>query len=81
MTSKQLDFRVTPKAATARLRLPFKLLAPYLSIVLLTAGTLLAVDDAGSARGYYWLTLVNGVAYLIVAIAVFFLYGAELRRE
>jgi hypothetical protein len=56
------------------------LFAPYLGIAFVAAFTLMLIGNAGNASGYYWLTLVNGVAYLIVAACLYFLYYAERDR-
>jgi cellulose synthase (UDP-forming) len=76
-SSNPLSFRVTPKTKSETLRLPLILFAPYLAIVFVAAIALILVGNAGSAQGYYWLTLVNGVAYLVVATAIYWLYFAE----
>jgi len=80
LTSKELQFRVTPKTKDITRAVPLRILLPYFLITFMSALTLIGIGDPGAAMGYYWLTLVNGVAYLLVAMSLLWLYYREGSR-
>ena len=72
ISGRFVDFRITPKGAAARAALPLRVLAPYALLALGCILPVLLVDDLGEARGFYFLTLLNGAVYAaIVAVIVF----------
>jgi cellulose synthase (UDP-forming) len=81
VSRRQFDFRVTPKARDAVLVLPLRLLSPYFAIATIAALAVLFCTGAGSAAGYYWLTLLSGATYLTVGCLLLFLYMREQIHE
>lgn len=74
-------FKVTPKRREGEYRtLPSRILVPYLALSAISLLPALLIKDAGAARGYYLWSLVNGVIYLFVAVAVVSLHMYENRE-
>ncbi|TCO73339.1 glycosyltransferase family 2 protein [Rhodovulum euryhalinum] len=71
LTGRFVDFRITPKGASAEARLPFRVLVPYVVLALMAILPVILVEDAGNAAGFYLLCLFNAFLYLIVlAVAI-----------
>jgi hypothetical protein len=74
---REFGFKVTPKGRTGVLPLPAKVVAPYLGLALVSAAPTLLDLDAGAARGYKTLALINAALYLLAAIAIVTLHVRE----
>lgn len=57
------DFRVTPKGQKSTAPLPFRVIAPYLFLALVSAATAWLVRDPGTAAGFYVFNIMNAVIY------------------
>jgi cellulose synthase (UDP-forming) len=77
LTHREFAFKVTPKRRTGVLPLPMKAVAPYLALALASAAPWLVGFDAGPARGYVTLALINAGLYLVAAIAIVALHVRE----
>lgn len=67
-----VDFKVTPKGATEADPLPARVLAPYAVISITSAVSVILVENARYASGFYIFALMNAVIYgLIYVLAVF----------
>ena len=69
LTGSFVDFKVTPKGAAEADPLPFRIVAPYALISIVSALPVVLVENASFASGFYVFALVNAVIYC----AVFFL--------
>ncbi|MDN0076370.1 glycosyltransferase [Crenobacter sp. SG2303] len=67
LRGREFAFRVTPKTATADTRPPVRVVLPYLLISLFCSLPVLIVGDAGSASGFYVLSIINSLIYLLIA--------------
>jgi cellulose synthase (UDP-forming) len=81
VSGRENGFKVTPKRGGAEQPLPLRVIMPYLAIAAVSILPVLLVSDPGRARGYYFWALLNGFAYLVVAIAVVALHIAENRAH
>lgn len=77
---REFAFRVTPKTAAVDARAPLRVVLPYLLISLFCIVPLLAVSDAGNARGFYVITILNGLMYFFVAMLVVVAHAHENGR-
>lgn len=79
LSGKFVDFRVTPKGAAAYGRLPGRVVAVY---AFLAAGCILPVIlvyRAPVAIGFYLLSLINSVAYIVLLAVIMFHHVRESR--
>lgn len=81
LLNRELSFKVTPKASQDAKSLPLKAILPYALIMLANFGTVLAVDDPGPARGYYYFALLTGTIYLFVLAAIVVFHLRENRKR
>ncbi|MFC2969127.1 glycosyltransferase [Acidimangrovimonas pyrenivorans] len=65
-----IDFRITPKGASAGKELPGRILAVYALLALGCLVTVVAVSDVTEARGFYLLTLLNGLGYTVLVSVI-----------
>jgi cellulose synthase (UDP-forming) len=70
MTGSFVDFRVTPKGTTEVDPLPFRVLAPYLFVVLISIAPVLLVRDAGETRGFYIFAIINTCFYVFLIFMI-----------
>jgi cellulose synthase (UDP-forming) len=70
ITGRFVDFRITPKGDAATADLPLKVLLPYVVLALGCILPVLLVDDLRVAMGFYFLTLLNGTVYTIIAFVI-----------
>nr|WP_254813811.1 glycosyltransferase family 2 protein [Rhodovulum sp. ES.010] len=71
VTGRFVDFRITPKGASATAKLPLRVVAPYAVIAAVCILPVLIVDDCENAAGFYLLCLFNAVLYLaVLAVAI-----------
>lgn len=57
------DFRVTPKGRKADEPLPFRVIAPYLFLAIVSASVAWLVRDPGTAAGFYLFNIINAILY------------------
>ena len=74
LTGREFNFKVTPKGQTGPQPMPMRLLVPYLVIAAVSASPAILHLDAGAARGYYTLALLNVALYLSAALAIVLLH-------
>jgi len=80
LRGREFPFRVTPKTATADARPPLRVVLPYLLISLFCSVPVLVVGDAGNARGFYILSMINGLVYLLISGMVVAAHARESGR-
>ena len=68
--AKPVEFRITPKGEAVSRHIPFKTIVPYAFIAGISLLAVIGVQNAGGARGYYFLLLVNAFLYLLLLGAV-----------
>ncbi len=77
-TGSFVDFRVTPKGASAVDAVPFRLLAPYGFLALLSILPVLLIPDASdSSRGFYIFAIVNAVIYAVLLFVIVAKHASE----
>ncbi|MCA9159175.1 MAG: glycosyltransferase, partial [Planctomycetales bacterium] len=59
-----VEFRVTPKGAKTPSSLPWRVLVPYIVVLVLTSAPTMMVTDAGRASGYYFFIILTQVFYI-----------------
>jgi cellulose synthase/poly-beta-1,6-N-acetylglucosamine synthase-like glycosyltransferase len=74
IAGREFDFKVTPKGRTGTKPLPLRVVFPYLLIALLSATPAILGLQAGRARGYYTLALLNVALYLGASVAIVVLH-------
>jgi cellulose synthase (UDP-forming) len=77
LTGRFVDFRVTPKGRDPGSALPWRVLAPYAALVLCAALPVLLVSDAGDARGFYVLSLINAATYAVSLAVIIIVHARE----
>ncbi|MGE3907873.1 MAG: glycosyltransferase family 2 protein [Chloroflexota bacterium] len=75
---KETAFRITPKGEGAR-PISWRVITPYVSIVIVEAGTVILFRRVLGASGYYLLALLNAVIYTVVSLALPILHFRENR--
>lgn len=78
---REFVFRVTPKTAAIDARPPLRVVLPYLLISLACAIPLLLVDDPGSARGFYVMSIFNACIYLFIALLIVKAHAQESKQQ
>lgn len=63
---KQFSFKVTPKGGDEEAPLPFKVLSPYIALVMMSFFTGMFVTNATNAQGYYYFLIMNLLIYTII---------------
>jgi beta-mannanase len=74
IAGREFSFKVTPKARTGVAPLPIVVVLPYLVLAVASATPALLRLDAGHARGYYTLALINVGLYFVAAISILVLH-------
>jgi cellulose synthase (UDP-forming) len=77
LRQREFAFRVTPKGTSIDSRPPPRVVLPYLLISLFCGVPLLLIGDAGSARGFYVISILNALMYLGVALLVLTAHARE----
>ncbi|MBY6199753.1 glycosyltransferase [Maritalea mobilis] len=70
ITGRFVDFKITPKGEAATAALPMRVVGPYALLALGCILPVLLVDSVDVARGFYFLTLLNGTIYAIITIVI-----------
>lgn len=65
-----VDFRITPKGDAAEATLPLRVLLPYVLLALGCILPVLMIDHVHEAKGFYFLTLLNGSIYAIISTVI-----------
>ncbi len=77
-TGSFVDFRVTPKGASEVDPLPFRVLAPYGFLAVLSILPVLLIPDASdSSRGFYIFAIVNAVIYALLLFVIVLQHARE----
>ena len=74
-------FQVTPKGMTQPTSLPWKVLLPYASILILTFLPALSTGDAGAARGYYFFLILSQVIYILALFSIVLIHRHETAQD
>jgi cellulose synthase (UDP-forming) len=77
MTGSFVDFRVTPKGTSEVDPLPFRILAPYVVIALISILPVLLVGEADETRGFYVFAIVNACFYLVLMAVIVLRHARE----
>jgi hypothetical protein len=77
---RPITFEVTPKSVDGLTRLPATLIAPYVVLSVLLAGTAIVGEVARGPGSYVLLCLLGALAYLVVPFAVCLLHASEGAR-
>ncbi|MRU16365.1 glycosyltransferase [Roseovarius sp. A21] len=65
-----VDFRITPKGEAVDIKLPLRVVLPYVGLALGCFIPVIMVDFLQDAAGFYLLTFISGFAYLVVVIVI-----------
>lgn len=76
-SQKERIFRITPKGFNNQKYLSFLILFPYLIISFISCLIVILINDVTNAQGYYFLSLLNGITYLILATIIIKLHFQE----
>lgn len=77
-TGSFVDFRVTPKGASEVDPLPFRVLAPYGFLAILSILPVLLIPDASdNSRGFYVFAIVNAVIYALLLFVIVLQHARE----
>lgn len=81
IAGREFSFKVTPKGRAGAAPLPMRAVSPYLLLALASATPALLGLDAGPARGYYTLAMINVALYMTAAVAILALHVYEHPRQ
>ncbi|TIL77194.1 MAG: N-acetylglucosaminyltransferase, partial [Mesorhizobium sp.] len=70
MTGSFVDFRITPKGTSEVDPLPFRVLAPYAFVVLISVLPVVFVQDAHQTRGFFVFAIINACFYLLLIFII-----------
>ncbi|MEJ1117611.1 glycosyltransferase family 2 protein [Phyllobacterium sp. CCNWLW109] len=77
-TGSFVDFRVTPKGASEVDPLPFRVLAPYGFLAVLSILPVILIPDASdSSRGFYVFAIINAVIYALLLFVIVLQHARE----
>lgn len=74
---KQTAFRVTPKGSSENSALPWKVLAPYFGVMIISFFPAAFLPSAGRASGYYFFIILTLVSYAIATAALVVVHRRE----
>ena len=77
--NQNVVFRVTPKGAVAPTSLPWKVLAPYIAILVFTFLPTMLVRDAGRASGYYFFIILTQIFYAAALFSLVLVHRHEIQ--
>lgn len=70
LTGGFVDFRITPKGDVAQVKLPIKVLLPYMMLAVGALLPVLLVGGLKEAAGFYILSLINALMLLMLVVAI-----------
>ncbi|MBT2189092.1 glycosyltransferase family 2 protein [Sphingobium nicotianae] len=76
-TGSHVDFRITPKGVKHAEPVPFRVIAPYALVAILSADAAWLVNDAGEASGFYFFGILSATVNGILILAVLALHARE----
>jgi cellulose synthase (UDP-forming) len=77
-TGSFVDFRVTPKGVSEVDPVPFRVLAPYGLLAVLSIAPVLFIPDASdSSRGFYIFAIVNALIYALLLFVIVLQHARE----
>ncbi|MBB3612668.1 glycosyltransferase family 2 protein [Rhizobium sp. BK602] len=76
-TGSFVDFRVTPKGTSEVDPLPFRVLAPYGFLALISILPVLFVAHAGETSGFYIFAIVNAAVYVLLLVVIITQHARE----
>jgi cellulose synthase (UDP-forming) len=77
VTGRYVNFRITPKGYPHKEPLPFRVIAPYVFLSGVSGAAALAVEDAGTAAGFYIYALLNAVLYGVGILLILGMHALE----
>ena len=81
LRARQVVFRVTPKGQEQPASLCWKLLVPYVALVLVTYSPMLFVADAGPAKGYYFFLMLSQLIYVFSLFGIVLVHRYESTKQ
>lgn len=81
MQRKNVAFRVTPKGAIHDDSLNWRILAPYLAVLVFSFLPTLCISDAGTATGYFFFLIIAQIVYTIALFAIVLIHRREVHRN
>jgi len=70
LSGKESQFKVTPKGESIKGELPFKVLLPYMVIILISTLPALLSSGLSKAPGYYYFSILNGLVYCTLILLI-----------
>ena len=74
---REFGFKVTPKGQTLDKQAPLRVVIPYLVIAMWCSFPLLVVNDPDDAGGFYLISIVTAVVYLLIAMLIVSAHARE----
>ena len=78
---RNVAFRVTPKGTEHPASLPWKVLTPYIAVLVLTWLPTLFVKDAGAAEGYFFFLILSQVVYSLALLLIVLIHRHEVTKQ
>jgi cellulose synthase (UDP-forming) len=77
VTGTFVDYRITPKGSDAAVKVPWRVLTPYIGLATLSALPVTLLSEVGSANGYFIFAIINTCIYLTLVAVILFAYAIE----
>jgi cellulose synthase (UDP-forming) len=77
ITGSHVDFRITPKGVKSGKPVPFRVIAPYVVLAMMSAGCAWAIAAPGSAGGFYIFNLVTAAVLGVLVLVILILHAHE----
>jgi cellulose synthase (UDP-forming) len=78
---RQVDFRVTPKGTRHARALQWRILLPYMTVVVVSFLPSLWTADAGAANGYYFFLIVSQLVYVTALLSIVWIHRYEVTKR
>lgn len=77
----KVEFRVTPKGALLQRSLSWKVIAPYIAILVVTFTPTLLGQDGGPAKGYYFFLIIIQISYIAAVAGIVLVHRHEVSKS
>jgi cellulose synthase (UDP-forming) len=77
---RNVEFRVTPKGVSHPESLRWRVLLPYIVVVVLSCIPVLLVGDAGDASGYYFFLILSQILYVLTLFSIVLIHRHEIKN-
>jgi len=74
-------FRVTPKGTQHPISLSWRILLPYVLVVISSFLPALLVEDAGDAKGYYFFLILSQIIYVTALFSIVLIHFHEVANN